>query len=49
MTPKPRKTPLKSFPIPETLYRAAKTKAERKGSSLSAEIRKFLERYVKRA
>lgn len=40
---------IKSFRIPEPLYQAAKAKAEAKGSSLSEEIRRFLERYVKRA
>jgi hypothetical protein len=35
--------------VPDKLWDAAQTKADERGDNLSAEIRKFLERYVKRA
>jgi predicted HicB family RNase H-like nuclease len=46
--PNQPKTPLKSFRIPEDLYRAAQAKAAEKGESLSQVVRRSLERYVKR-
>lgn len=46
--PNQPKTPLKSFRIPEDLYRAAQAKAEERGESVSDVVRAALERYVKR-
>lgn len=46
--PNQPKTPMKSFRIPEDLYRAALTKAAERGESLSDVIRAALERYVKK-
>jgi len=46
--PNQPKTPLKSFRIPEDLYRAAQGKAAERGESVSEVVRKALERYVKR-
>lgn len=42
------KTPLRSFRIPDEVYRAAQAKAAEKGESVSDVVRKALERYVKR-
>lgn len=42
------KTPLRSFRIPDSVYRAAQAKAEEKGESVSDVVRRALERYVKR-
>ena len=39
--------PLKSFRIPLDLYVAAQEKAKLQGTTLSAVVRKALERYVK--
>lgn len=50
MTPMPNapKTPLRSFRIPDTLWTAAKAKADARGESVSEVVRRALERYVKR-
>lgn len=42
------KTPLRSFRIPDDVYRAAQEKAAERGESVSDVVRKALERYVKR-
>ena len=49
MTPMPNapRTPLKSFRIPEDLYREAQQLAADEGQSVSDVVRKALERYVK--
>lgn len=49
MTPMPNvpRTPLKSFRIPEDLYREAQQIAADEGQSVSDVVRKALERYVK--
>lgn len=49
MTPMPNapRTPLKSFRIPEDLYREAQQIAADEGISVSDVVRKALERYVK--
>lgn len=47
--PNAPKTPLRSFRIPDEVYRAAQAKAADKGESVSDVVRKALERYVKRA
>lgn len=44
--PNQPKTPMKSFRISEDLYRAALSKAEREGKTLSDVVREALERYV---
>lgn len=46
--PNQPKTPLRSFRIPDEVYRAAQAKAAEKGESVSDVVRKALERYVKR-
>ena len=46
--PNKPKTPLRSFRIPEDVYRAAQEKAAEKGETLSEVVRKALERYAKR-
>lgn len=46
--PNQPKTPLKSFRIPDDLYRAAQAKAAEQGESLSDVVRAALARYVKR-
>lgn len=46
--PNKPKTPLKSFRIPEDLYRAAQAKAEERGESVSDVVRAALDRYVRR-
>lgn len=46
--PNAPKTPLKSFRIPEDLYRAAQEKASERGETLSDVVRAALQRYVKR-
>jgi hypothetical protein len=46
--PNQPKTPLKSFRIPDELYRAAQAKAAEEGESVSDVVRAALERYVKR-
>jgi hypothetical protein len=38
----------KSVRVPDALWLAAQKKADERGEVLSEEIRKFLERYVKR-
>lgn len=40
------KTPMKSFRIPDDLYRAALSKAEGEGRSLTEIVREALEDYV---
>lgn len=45
--PNQPRTPLKSFRIPEDLYRAAMEKADAKGETVSDVVRRALERYVK--
>lgn len=47
--PNQPKTPLKSFRIPEDLYRAAQAAAAERGENLSEVIRAALDRYVKRS
>lgn len=49
MTPMPNapRTPLKSFRIPEDLYREAQQLAADEDQSVSDVVRKALERYVK--
>lgn len=39
--------PLKSFRIPQDLYKAAQSKAAEKAESVSDVVRRALERYVK--
>lgn len=46
--PNAPKTPLKSFRIPDDLYRAAQAKAAERGESVSDVVRAALQRYVKR-
>lgn len=46
--PNKPKTPLHSFRCPDELWDAAKAKAEERGDNLSEELRKMVERYVKR-
>lgn len=46
--PNQPKTPLRSFRIPDEVYRAAQAKAAAKGESVSDVVRRALERYVKR-
>jgi hypothetical protein len=46
--PNQPKTPMRSFRIPDDVYRAAQAKAAAKGETVSDVIRKALERYVKR-
>lgn len=46
--PNAPKTPLKSFRIPEALYRAAQEKAAERGESVSDVVRAALQRYVRR-
>lgn len=46
--PNQPRTPLKSFRIPEELYRAAQVRAAERGESVSEVVRKALERYVRR-
>lgn len=46
--PNQPKTPLKSFRIPDDLYRAAQAKATERGETVSEIVRAALERYVKR-
>lgn len=50
MTPVPNqpKTPMKSFRIPEDVYRAAQVKAAERGETLTDVVRRALERYAKR-
>lgn len=47
--PNAPKTPLRSFRIPDEVYRAAQARAAEKGESVSDVVRKALERYVRRA
>jgi predicted CopG family antitoxin len=51
MTPVPNqpKTPLRSFRIPDDVYKTAQVKAAEKGESVSDVVRRALERYGKRA
>ena len=46
--PNAPKTPLRSFRIPDEVYRAAQEKARERGESVSDVVRKALERYAKR-
>lgn len=46
--PNAPKTPLRSFRIPDEVYRAAQKKAAERGESVSDVVRKALERYAKR-
>jgi hypothetical protein len=46
--PNKPKTPLHSFRCPDDLWEAAKAKAEARGENWSEELRKMVERYVKR-
>lgn len=46
--PNQPKTPLHSFRCPDDLWDAAKAKAEERGEVWSEELRKMVERYVKR-
>lgn len=46
--PNQPKTPMRSFRIPDDVYRAAQEKAAAKGESVSDVVRRALERYVKR-
>lgn len=46
--PNQPKTPKRSIRVPDDLWAAALAKAEARGDVLAEEIRKFLERYVKR-
>lgn len=46
--PNAPKTPLRSFRIPDEVYRAAQVKAAEKGESVSDVVRRALERYAKR-
>lgn len=46
--PNSPKTPLRSFRIPNEIYKAAQAKAAEKGETVSDVVRKALERYVKR-
>ena len=50
MTPVPNqpKTPMKSFRIPEDIYRAAQERAKERGETLTDVVRRALERYAKR-
>lgn len=44
--PNQPKTPMKSFRISEDLYRAALSKAEEEGKTLSDVVREALEKYI---
>lgn len=46
--PNAPKTPLRSFRIPDEVYKAAQEKAAERGESVSDVVRKALERYAKR-
>lgn len=45
--PNAPKTPLRSFRVPEAVYRAAQVKAAERGETLSEVVRKALEQYAK--
>lgn len=45
--PNAPKTPLKSFRIPDDLYRAAQARAAEKGESVTAVVVRALKRYVR--
>lgn len=45
--PNAPKTPLRSFRIPDDIYRAAQEKAAERGESVSDVVRRALERYAK--
>ena len=47
VAPNAPRTPMKSFRIPEDLYRAAQVKAAEKGETLTDVVRRALERYVR--
>lgn len=49
VVPNQPRTPLKSFRIPEDLYRAAQDAAAANDETVSDVVRRALERYVKRA
>lgn len=46
--PNQPKTPLRSFRIPDDVYKAAQAKAAARGESVSDVVRSALEKYVKR-
>lgn len=46
--PNQPKTPLRSFRIPDEVYKAAQAKAADKGESVSDVVRRALERYIRR-
>lgn len=46
--PNKPKTPLRSFRIPDEIYRAAQARATEKGETLSDVVRRALERYSRR-
>ncbi len=46
--PNQPKTPLRSFRIPDEVYKAAQAKAATRGESVSDVVRRALERYVRR-
>lgn len=45
--PNKPKTPLRSFRIPDEVYRAAQDKAAARGESVSDVVRRALERYAR--
>ena len=47
--PNAPKTPLRSFRIPDDVYRAAQEKAAERGESVSDVVRRALERYAKKS
>lgn len=48
VSPNKPKTPLHSFRCPDELWKAAQEKAEQRGENWSEELRKMVERYVKK-
>ncbi len=46
--PNAPKTPLRSFRIPDEVYKAAQAKAAERGESVSDVVRAALERYARR-
>ncbi len=47
VAPNQPKTPMKSFRIPEDVYRAAQTKAATRGETLTDVVRRALEDYAR--
>ena len=45
VAPNAPKTPMKSFRIPEDVYRAAQAEAQRRGETLTDVVRRALEEY----